>query len=208
MTQPNPLKTKMSDPLPTQPNPTQPAGLFNAPTTMSHRHLSLFKTCTIAVRSTTTYRHTGRIPEVENVFCFWIADCVCQKFKKIITPWISKLEGAKFGEFYFKDSVNWRCFRQSARTFCGRWLWWWASVRQTAAKWPKWSEPKRSSTSSSPTHNSRSLSPTARLWRVTWHETARGTGAAMTSYSRPTDLTTPFWPTASSRFDFRSCLFL
>ena len=34
MTQPNPLKTQISDPFPTQPNPTQPAGQPNPWTTL------------------------------------------------------------------------------------------------------------------------------------------------------------------------------
>jgi len=36
MTQPNPLKMKILDPLPTQPNPTQPVGQPNPWTTLKH----------------------------------------------------------------------------------------------------------------------------------------------------------------------------
>ena len=36
MTQPNPLKTQIFDPFPTQPNPTQPAGQPDSRTTLNY----------------------------------------------------------------------------------------------------------------------------------------------------------------------------
>jgi len=84
--------------------------------------------------------------------------------------------------------VKFRCSSSvcssSVRTCCSRWRCSWASTWLTVARWLGWSAPRPSSVNSSPTFNSRNSSATAKLWKVTWLTTARGTGAVMTSYWR------------------------